>query len=318
MRRLLVGLVAAAVLFGLTSCGNADGPVATPRPTPSATEVVAPPLKPGADKRTRQMARLRKLAEAQAAKLPVESVRAFPGPVLGADFSWPQCPKGMGIPQKRSNGSPLPLDTARYVVIGLTNGPGFTPNPCLAQQVDFARRRELLASAYAVASFPDDATLTRTGAQGPYDGGEALGALANSGYQQALYNVASMGRTGLDSPVVWIDVEPVPDFDWSPDPVANAAVVQGAARGYTDSGLRIGVYSTPSLWAGVVGDLSLGVPEWRAVGQTSRAEAAARCGDDWIIQGGAAVLAQWVEQGRDQNVTCGDVHENLGRWFHQY
>ena len=68
----------------------------------------------------------------------------------------------------------------------------------------------------------------------------------------------------------------------------------------------------------MVGNLSLGVPEWRAAGQTSRAEATSRCGPDWMIQGGAAVLGQWVEHGRDQNITCPGVHRDLGRWFHQY
>ena len=29
----------------------------------------------------------------------------------------------------------MPVDEARYVIIGLTNGPGFYPNPCLASQV---------------------------------------------------------------------------------------------------------------------------------------------------------------------------------------
>jgi hypothetical protein len=224
----------------------------------------------------------------------------------------------MGIPEKRSSGASLPLDTARYVVLGLTNGPGLTPNPCLAEQVGFVRDRHLLAAAYAVASYPDPVALLRDGQVGPYDGGDPLGALANAGYQQALFNVASMTRTGLVTPMVWIDVEPVPDFEWSSDIVANAAVVQGAARGYTDSGLRIGVYSTPSLWAGVVGTLALEVPEWRAAGQTSRAEATSRCGPDWVIQGGEAVLGQWVEAGRDQNITCPGVHRNLGLWFHQY
>ena len=73
--------------------------------------------------------------------------------------------------------------------------------------------------------------------------------------------------------MVWVDVEPVPDFEWSGDTVANAAVVEGAARGYADAGYRVGVYSTPYLWEGVVGDLALGLPEWRAAGETSRAEA---------------------------------------------
>ena len=110
------------------------------------------------------------------------------------------------------------------------------------------------------------------------------------GYQQARFNVTSMLRTGLETPVVWIDVEPVPDFEWSADTEANAAVVRGLARGYRSAGYRIGVYSTPLLWEGVVGDLSLGVPEWRAAGQTSMAEALDRCGADWVIQGGPAVL----------------------------
>ena len=48
-------------------------------------------------------------------------------------------------------------------------------------------------------------------------------------------------------------------------------MIVGAARGYTDAGYPIGVYSTPLLWSGVVGELSLGVPEWRAAGQTSAA-----------------------------------------------
>ena len=67
-----------------------------------------------------------------------------------------------------------------------------------------------------------------------------------------------------------------------------------------------------------MGDLALGLPEWRAAGQTSRQEALDRCGPDWRIQRGRAVLGQWVEQGRDQNITCPGVGADLGRWFQQY
>ena len=92
--------------------------------------------------------------------------------------------------------------------------------------------------------------------------------------------MTSMLRTGLETPVVWIDVEPVPDFEWSADTEANAAVVRGLARGYRAAGYRIGVYSTPLLWEGVVGDLSLGVPEWRAAGPDvdGRGARPVRCG----------------------------------------
>ncbi len=139
--------------------------------------------------------------------------------------------------------------------------------------VDWVRERELLVAAYAVVSFPDAAAVERYAGLGPFDRSTDEGALANIGYQQARFNVTSMLRTGLETPVVWIDVEPVPDFEWSGDLDANAAVVRGLARGYRAAGYRIGVYSTPLLWDTVVGDLSLGVPEWRAAGQTSMVEA---------------------------------------------
>ena len=67
-----------------------------------------------------------------------------------------------------------------------------------------------------------------------------------------------------------------------------------------------------------MGDLALRLQEWRAAGETSRAEARARCGDDWSIQGGAAVLAQWVEDERDQDVTCPGTSAQLAQWFQQY
>jgi hypothetical protein len=227
------------------------------------------------------------------------------GPVAGGDISWPQCPKGMGIPEKRSQGLPLPVPSARFVVIGLTNGPGFVANPCIADQVAWARSRHLLVAAYSVISGP-----TRFSPSGVT--GEELGR------RQAQFNIATLKRAGLQTPIVWLDVESVPHFDWSGDKQANAAVVRGAAKGYADAGYTVGIYSTPYLWKGVVGDLALGVPEWRAAGQTSRAEALRRCRGDWVIQGGRGVLGQWVESGRDMNVTCPGASSQMLRWFRQY
>jgi hypothetical protein len=224
----------------------------------------------------------------------------------------------MGIPEKRSLGSPMPLPSAKFVILGLTNGPAFTPNPCLASQTQWVKSRRLLAAAYAVNSYPNDQTLARYGKEGPFDAGSRLGALSNVGYQQAKFNLATMKRSGLQTPIVWLDVEPVPIFEWSSDTTANAAVVRGAARGYTDAGYRIGAYSTQALWTTVVGGLRLGIPEWRAAGQTSRAEALRRCGSDRMFQGGKPVLSQWVEDNRDRNVTCPGTSAEMTRWFHQY
>ncbi|HEY1135137.1 MAG TPA: hypothetical protein VGE77_11210 [Nocardioides sp.] len=310
----------AALLAGCSNAESGADPGADPDATGSgpgtgAASYGSAPTTPTDD----PLGDLARLAEGAAGDVPTGGPSRDPAvPVLGGDVSWPQCPRGMGLPEKRTLGMPMPLDAAEYVVVGLTNGPGFHVNPCLADQVAWVAERHLLGAAYAVASFPDPATLATHGTTGPYDGGSPADALRNTGYAQGRFNVASMQDAGLLTPVVWIDVEPVPDFEWSDDPVANAAVVEGLARAYTDAGYAIGVYSTPHLWRQVVGDLALGVPEWRAAGHTSRAEALSRCADDWSIQGGAAVLGQWVEADRDQNVTCPGVAAELDRWFHQY
>ncbi len=323
MQRTVPWLVGQLIAVSLTGCGQEGTSAAEPGvqsptsqvPDAQAPESRSPESRGPAPERTSKPDKSRRPRPSPPASptAPVD-----PGPILGADISWPQCPPGMGIPQKRTLGMPLPLDTAEFVIIGLTNGPGFFPNPCLPDQVEWVRSRGLMAAAYAVASFPDDATVTTYAGSGPFDGSTRLGALQNTGYQQARFNVTSMLRTGLETPVVWVDVEPVPDFEWSADLEANAAVVEGVARGYRDAGYRIGVYSTPYLWSEVVGDLALKVPEWRAAGHTSRDEALNRCGTDWVIQGGPGVLGQWVEADRDQNVTCPGTSIEMGRWFHQY
>jgi hypothetical protein len=37
-----------------------------------------------------------------------------------------------------------------------------------------------------------------------------------------------------------------------------------------------------------------------------------------MFQGGKSVLAQWVQDGRDINVTCPGTSVEMTRWFHQY
>lgn len=318
-------LVLALVLAACSGGGEAPEPTVTATARPSGAPAPFPAIgedagegQVGADglalADVEAMRDLAELAEGLAGQRPTVPARDG-SPVLGGDISWPQCPPGLGIPQRRTLGLPMPLPSAEYVVVGLTNGPGFYPNPCLADQVAWVRERGLLISAYAVLSYPDRAALERFGDDGPFDGRTSLGALRNIGYQQALYNIRSMRAAGLDTPFVWLDVEPVALFEWSADPVANAAVVEGSRRGYEDAGYRVGVYSTPYLWEQIVGDLSLGVPEWRAAGESGRAEALERCGPEWSIQGGEPVMGQWLEDDRDFNLTCPGISRDLGRWF---
>ena len=317
-------LLTTVLLAGLTGCGSE--PVGAPSARDAATPasdlpapVTTPVTTPAAPTPTPTEGNGEMVPPLPAlSQTPKVSTPRKVDAVFGADVSWPQCPKGMGIPEKRTEGQPMPTSAARFVVLGLTNGPSFVANPCLASQVQWVKDRHLLAAAYSVVSYPDAATVTQFGGQGPFPGGTRLGALRNVGYQAALFNVSTMSRAGLRTPVVWIDVEPVTHFEWSADVVANAAVVQGMTRGYRDSGFRIGYYSIGSLWTRVVGSLRTGAPEWRPAGERGLGEALSRCGADWSFQGGRGVLGQWVEDGRDRNVTCPGAVPDLEDWFHQY
>ena len=159
------GLLAAVAVAVVAGCGDPAGPSRPPaaEPTPASTSA-APP------ERRDDLAESAEEEASRAHEGPGPRRPVFRGPVLGGDISWPQCPRGMGIPERRTLGAPMPLTEARYVVVGLTNGPGFSANPCLADQVDWARRHRLLTAAYAVASYPDARHGARHGTDGPFDG----------------------------------------------------------------------------------------------------------------------------------------------------
>lgn len=244
---------------------------------------------------------------------------ASPRRLVGRDISWPNCPKGMGIPSRRSEGKPMPSPSDDFVVVGLTNGPGFHPNPCLAKQVRWVKRHDVWAAAYAMTTYPTARQVGRHGDDGPHTHARLFGKLWNTGYAEAGFNVASMKTVKLTSPIVWVDVEPYPVAPWSRNRVNNGAVVQGAVKAYQDAGFRVGLYSTASLWAGVVGNLRFGLPEWRTAGQTSMRSALYKCSHD-PIQGGRAVLAQWWGPQRDFDVVCPGYAEraSMKRFFHNY
>ncbi|NUR07608.1 MAG: hypothetical protein HOQ22_16320 [Nocardioidaceae bacterium] len=256
------------------------------------------------------------VAVATPADGPQQRERPLDSPVVGADVSWPNCPKGLGMKARPALGKPLPRADARFVVIGLTNGPAFHPNPCLVSQVAYAAERGLHASAYAVVTYPTRSQLRAYG-DGSADTPQGQGRLWNTGYAQARQNVDVMRSAGLDSPAVWLDVEPVtPPAPWSKRPKRNREVVDGALAAYRDAGLDVGFYSVRSLWRQVLGGAGWGLPEWRSAGPQDRAAALAMCRQG-SFNGGPAVLAQWWDDHRDHDVLCPGTPpaDVLDRWF---
>jgi hypothetical protein len=227
-----------------------------------------------------------------------------PGPTAyGNDISWPQCPKGGG-----GYGLPGPMASASFAVLGLTDGGSLRANPCLARQVASVKSRHLWAGAYAVATYPTSAQLTRYGGTGTL-----TVRLRRFGAAQAGFNLTTMARAGLRSPMVWVDVEPRTPSPWSASAVNNNAVIDGVIARYKAAGVRAGIYSYDKAWKAITGARVLpGVPTWVPVGHQGRAAAAATCAVA-SYAGSKPWLTQWTDGVRDYNLTCPGVTGRAAR-----
>lgn len=239
-------------------------------------------------------------------------------PYSGFDISWPQCPTDVGIPGRMGLGKPLPPPDAGFVVIGLTNGPGFHRNPCLPAQLAYVRAYHRRVAAYAMTTFPTTEQLHRYGGSGPYSTTTLSGRLANTGVAEARFNVATMRSLGIRTPVVWVDVEHYPPWDWTTSQSMNRAFLRGVVRGYESRGYRVGFYSSPYMWGSIIGAGGPhGYPEWRSAGARGADVAWNRCAPSQAFQGGRGVLAQWWDAVNDYDLVCSAFRTPtaLSRWF---
>jgi hypothetical protein len=206
----------------------------------------------------------------------------------GVDVSWPQC-RGT-VP------SHLPRQRPRYAVLGLTDGAGFTANPCLAGQVTWAEQHHVPTGAYLVPTYPTPAQTTAAGT-GPFGRCAVTKVpgcrLRNAGAGEADDAVDVMHAAGLRPPIVWIDVEGRDQHPWhTRTPWEDRAVVAGVVRGLQHAGIRFGVYTTGYMWREIVGPWRLDVPNWLPVGNASRRSARRMCST--TATGGPTWQVQWT------------------------
>lgn len=268
---------------------------------------VAAPARPRA-RRTRPAVKARaRLARPSRSALrkPARPQRPW---VPGQDISWPQC-----------GSQPMPYDHVRFVVIGLTDGKSFTRNPCLARHLAWARRHHTWTAAYAFTTFPRDRHIATLGRTGPYDGRHWLGRVQNAAWKTALFNVRTLREHGFVTPHVWIDVEASSSRPWTGNKAWNRAVLAAWTRAYRSAGYGVGVYSSRSIWHGIMGTHRPRLPEWRTAGPASARAALARCRES-SFQGGHGVLAQWWDSRRDYDRMCPGFQGDraMRRYFAKY
>jgi len=237
----------------------------------------------------------------------------------GRDIGWPQCSGDLGFRGHNGRGQPMPDPGVKFVIVGLTNGRSFTPNPCLDRHLSWVRNHHVHAAAYAFGTYPTRAQVRRYRHNGPYDGRGTAGALANAGHAAARYNIRLMQRHGFTTPHIWLDVEHSSTRPWSGRPVRNGSVVRGWVRAYRNAGYSVGFYSTTSIWRDIVGRLRFGLPEWRTAGPASPRAALGRCRERGF-QGGRAVVSQWWTTHRDFDRLCPAPSRDavFQRYFHKW
>ncbi|HEX2808165.1 MAG TPA: hypothetical protein VHN80_18540, partial [Kineosporiaceae bacterium] len=238
------------------------------------------------------------------------------GVTRGNDISWTQCSIAQG-----GYANPMPDDGATFVVIGLSQGQGFTTNACLPAQVAWAKTHRVRVAGYVFPSYPTNVEYAAYGGRGPYSTRTATGRLSNVGYQEAAYWVKAAKVAGLSTPMIWVDVEKkLHGHPWSTRTDRNLPVIRGLLAGFKHAGLRTGIYSPGAHWAEITGGVRLGQVEWRTVGKRTPAEALATCAKPGV-QGSPVLMAQfWNATATvDHDVLCPITRgAYLTRYFHQY
>jgi hypothetical protein len=221
-----------------------------------------------------------------------------PGPAPrgahGYDISWPQC--------SGSAAGVVPPGDPPYVIVGLTDGTGAAPNPCLDDQVAWAREHGTRIGVYLVAAYPSAAQLAAAD-DGPLAqcGAKQACRLRNVGAAEAAQAMSTIRGADIHPPLVWVDVEFRSDGPWSHHVAANLAVLQGIARGLRSARMRFGVYTTPLMWTDITGNYPLQVPNWLPTGDRSPRHARALC--ERTATGGPTWLVQYTRT-LDEDLTC--------------
>jgi hypothetical protein len=237
------------------------------------------------------------------------------GPEIGHDISYPQC--GGSYPELRD-----------FAIVGVNGGRVYRANPCLGagehpSQLEWAgpdvhlyintgNPGPRLSSYWPVGQ--REPRECGTGWFGFVDSRDCAfvygwNAAADS-YRTALEAFISVGWLQTDATRLpdgitwWLDVETA--NSWRTSHALNVATLEGAVAFLESMEVsEVGFYSTPRLWARIVGrtDAFADYPAWHG-GARNLDDALRRCDSEPAFTGGELQMVQWIEDGFDFNVRC--------------
>lgn len=251
--------------------------------------------------------------------------------VIGYDVSFPQC------------NTKLPTNPA-FVIVGVNGGTPGNSNPCLKQQLTWAKTAKGGAGQPAIQLYINTAN---PGAETPkvsswpknnYDpqGNEVAGpyGICQGGNDQACswqygwnkaseayfsYFLSAAGDAGvpagINDYVWWLDVELENSWQTGSDAALqrNIATLEGMTSFLKQYNAKnVGIYATQAQWTVITGgkakispnSVLVGLPDWRASG-VSLSVATANCRDaEPLTTNGYVSMTQYVVRGLDYDHSC--------------
>jgi hypothetical protein len=192
---------------------------------------------------------------------------------VGSDISWPNCNSRL------TTGS-------KFGIVGVTDGLGYSTNPCLAKEVTNYTNLSLYvntgwdsSSTHISATSPRVCTI-----------GDSNCLAYNYGYNAGLYAYNAASSHGIHSSTWWLDIETA--NTWSNNAVQNQNSLQGEHDALVANGATtVGAYSTTAQWDSVTGTWLNNWPSWGATTWKTASQAKTYCtghqftgGTTWLIQ----------------------------------
>ncbi|MBJ7452093.1 MAG: hypothetical protein JHC71_08425 [Blastococcus sp.] len=254
-----------------------------------------------------------------------------PAGAAPSEYDVPVSPAGVDVSHPQCDDE-LPDDRA-FAVVGVNGGRATQPNPCLAEQLEWAWGsngsvpEQPVVQLYLNTANPGQVSslVTTWPSEGetPYgecDGGNTAACSWRYGYERTRdsvreFFVAAARDAAVDSLASsyrwWLDVETMNTWQNGSDDARarNRAALEGMAAYLDSRGADVGLYSTGKQWGQIVGSVPgdsplAGLPSWLA-GSSTLAEAVAACALPPLVHDGRVALTQYVPDDLDRNHSCG-------------
>jgi hypothetical protein len=221
-------------------------------------------------------------AAAQPAHAAAASI--YPSGATGYDVSWPNC-------------AAKPPAHAPFGIVGVSDGTGYSQNPCLAQEAAWFPNLSL----YVNTGWYDQSSHINPTSPQVCASGDNNCLAYNYGYNAGLYALSYANSQQLQAATWWLDVET--SSTWNADTTQNRNSLQGEYDALVANGVTtVGVYSTTYQWDTVTGTWLNSWPNWGATTVHTARQAAQFCTGHQFT-GGPTVLIQFSGS-LDQDYAC--------------